>query len=600
MQTFLFQKSGAFIRGPTSATNEAIALFDGTSGRLIKNSVVTINAGGVSGITTLSASGFVTFSVYAASRIPFFGLGGTIGTSGDFTWDNATSTLSVSADLQLSNDTISARINSLVIQAQTAGKNISLTVSGAGLIVFPVGTISATGVGSSFTQWNVDNLRLDGNTLSSTNAGGNIVIAPNGVGVIQLSSSTELGANTLFLGSSNQGSIAFSTNLIINPTTGFVFIGDGTTPDGLRAESIGLGDTSSTVSAVRIININANTSGFSNGMFCSMTFSGATATARAMNMTMSHAGNPTNPAVVNVFTATHTNDSSGTTTMQGVRGQASNGVAISQGTKTYHGLAGAASVGSGHTGGALLSAAILAVATTGSAGSATWTDWGVLSEGDIQVNTGLKIYLEGSTTAKGDSYLTFNNSTTENEIYTDNTLSMCWDNDENRSELKFGVLAGTSTTYARVGGTIDINTTAVGNVGGGEDDLITFSVPANSMATNGDSVYFEMAGTYAANGNTKRVRVKYGATTLFDTTALAINNGKWTCRGRIVRTGATAQNYYGEFTTNNTLQVSTSFEGTAAETLSGGVTLKATGESGGSATDDVRQTNNFVRYEPNE
>jgi hypothetical protein len=47
-------------------------------------------------------------------------------------------------------------------------------------------TISDTNVVSGATQLNVDNLRLDGNTLSSTNTNGNIVLAPAGSGVVEM------------------------------------------------------------------------------------------------------------------------------------------------------------------------------------------------------------------------------------------------------------------------------------------------------------------------------------------------------------------------------------------------------------------------------
>ena len=45
--------------------------------------------------------------------------------------------------------------------------------------------ITDAGVMSGATQLNVDNLRLDGNTISSTNANGNITLTPNGSGVIE-------------------------------------------------------------------------------------------------------------------------------------------------------------------------------------------------------------------------------------------------------------------------------------------------------------------------------------------------------------------------------------------------------------------------------
>ena len=53
-------------------------------------------------------------------------------------------------------------------------------------------TLALNGTGNVTGQWNVDNLRLDGNTLSSTNTDGNIVLAPNGAGYVTISGTNGL------------------------------------------------------------------------------------------------------------------------------------------------------------------------------------------------------------------------------------------------------------------------------------------------------------------------------------------------------------------------------------------------------------------------
>jgi len=240
------------------------------------------------------------------------------------------------------------------------------------------------------------------------------------------------------------------------------------------------------------------------------------------------------------------------------------------------------------------------------AGTATTDTTGCYWGNDLVMQSGSKVNYDGSessgsttlTVIKGNTYHVYDSGSTELWTFVNGVNVIGSTSTLNKSKVDLGTLAGTSTTYAKVGGIIDVNTTAVGNVLTGEDDLITFSVPANTMSTNGQSIYFEMSGTYAGNVGTKRVRIKYGATTMFDSTALAINGGKWTCWGRIIRTSAATQNFFGEFSTNNALLVSQSFEGAAAETLTGAVTLKSTGEA--TLTNDITHTNNIVRYDPNE
>lgn len=127
-----------------------------------------------------------------------------------------------------------------------------------------------------------------------------------------------------------------------------------------------------------------------------------------------------------------------------------------------------------------------------------------------------------------------------------------------------------------------VNTTTVGNVGIGEDDLRTYSLPASFLSTDGDSCYFEAAGTIASSANAKRIRVKFGATTIFDTGAAGIPVSTaidWRIMGRVVRTGAATQKCMVHMNTNSATLASYTDYTTAAETLSGAVTLKLTAEA---------------------
>lgn len=160
------------------------------------------------------------------------------------------------------------------------------------------------------------------------------------------------------------------------------------------------------------------------------------------------------------------------------------------------------------------------------------------------------------------------------------------------------IRAGSSTgLLAAVGGIMNVNTTAVGNVGTGEDDLMTYSIPASTLGTNGASIRFRASGTIANNVNAKRIRVKYGGTTVLDTGASGIPVSaaiQWVLEGEIICTGATTQKCNANLSTNNATLASYVGYSTAAETLSGAVTVKLTGEA--VANNDIVQETMTVSF----
>ena len=158
-------------------------------------------------------------------------------------------------------------------------------------------------------------------------------------------------------------------------------------------------------------------------------------------------------------------------------------------------------------------------------------------------------------------------------------------------------IGGVETITGIVFHNLTINTTTVGNVGTGEDDLRTYSVPAATLAVNGDHVEFEAAGTFAATANNKRVKAKFGATTILDTGVLAITAaGDWQITGKVIRTGAATQKCVALFTCTDAALPTLTDYSTAAETLSGAVTLKLTGEA--TANNDIVQELLIVRLLP--
>lgn len=84
------------------------------------------------------------------------------------------------------------------------------------------------------------------------------------------------------------------------------------------------------------------------------------------------------------------------------------------------------------------------------------------------------------------------------------------------------------------------DTSTVGNVGVGLDNLHSFSLPANSLATNGDWLRVTYAGNLATNDNNKRLVTSLDAQTVEDTGLIDIDQGWWRVEGTYTRLSATS------------------------------------------------------------
>lgn len=154
--------------------------------------------------------------------------------------------------------------------------------------------------------------------------------------------------------------------------------------------------------------------------------------------------------------------------------------------------------------------------------------------------------------------------------------------------------AGASTEFVRkdhVHRGLDylfVNTTQTGNGAGVETDLFSVSIAGATLAADGDTIDFFGAGTFGAVASIdKRLRVKFGGTTIFDSGALAVTSLQWRLEGQIIRTGAATQKVVCQILTSGTTTLFSPVSFTSpTETLSGAVTLKVTG-AGTNASDVV-------------
>lgn len=149
------------------------------------------------------------------------------------------------------------------------------------------------------------------------------------------------------------------------------------------------------------------------------------------------------------------------------------------------------------------------------------------------------------------------------------------------------VKPGAASDTAKVGGVMSTVSSTGANVGAGEDPLKTYTVPANTLSADNQSLWFEIWGTFAANANAKRVRVHFGSsgtTLVMDSNPTAsINNSNWVIRGRIMRTGAATQKGFASMSVNPVgagggspmVNITTALN----QTLSGAIDLRVTGEA---------------------
>lgn len=165
---------------------------------------------------------------------------------------------------------------------------------------------------------------------------------------------------------------------------------------------------------------------------------------------------------------------------------------------------------------------------------------------------------------------------------------------------EYSFAANSTAVLAKAGGTLTggLLITDAGNVGIGEDDLMTFSVAANTLAVDGDRLEVEAVFALTANANNKTIKFYFGAANTYSTGALAINNGIVVIRATVVRTGAATQRILVTAASNNALLTTALLAayGTVTETLSGAVTLKFTGEA--TADNDIVQKFMSVAFYP--
>lgn len=156
--------------------------------------------------------------------------------------------------------------------------------------------------------------------------------------------------------------------------------------------------------------------------------------------------------------------------------------------------------------------------------------------------------------------------------------------------------AGAGTGAPVMVGTLALNVTPVGNVGVGEDTLMSYSLPANSLSANGKAVRVKMWGYTSSNSNAKTLSFYFGSA-LLQTISPVINElNYWTAEIIMTRYDAAVQAKYIHITNinNNVVAFADISIGSATEDETGAILIKATGE--GTADDDIVQSGMLVEF----
>jgi hypothetical protein len=159
--------------------------------------------------------------------------------------------------------------------------------------------------------------------------------------------------------------------------------------------------------------------------------------------------------------------------------------------------------------------------------------------------------------------------------------------------------SGAGMSSVPVPGQIYKSVTATANSSTTETTLDSFSLGGNTMDKLARGIRIHVAGTFAANANTKTVKVKFGATDITGGAFTgAMNGGGYEVECIVRRVTSTTQTSSCRWGATSASAVNVQGKiASPAETLSGAITVAHTGQSG-TASSDITSTEMYVEYLP--
>lgn len=135
-------------------------------------------------------------------------------------------------------------------------------------------------------------------------------------------------------------------------------------------------------------------------------------------------------------------------------------------------------------------------------------------------------------------------------------------------------------------GPITISQT-IGNVGTGEDDLLSYDLPASTLQRDRQTLRITAWGVVANNANAKTVKLYFGSAAI-QTTAMTTGSAAfWKIQAEVIRTGSSTQTYTSQLAQGGATVICDIERGNLTQTDTAAITIKCTGTA--TADNDIQQ-----------
>ncbi len=124
--------------------------------------------------------------------------------------------------------------------------------------------------------------------------------------------------------------------------------------------------------------------------------------------------------------------------------------------------------------------------------------------------------------------------------------------------------------------------TGAANTDTSEDVLFTYALPANTLTSANQVLKIHAWGHCATTGNNKTIKLYFGSEVI-TSGVLTDSNKNWHAELTVIRTGASTQQVLGKMV-HDTVNI-TDYSAAGAETETGAITIKVSGQSGTAAND---------------